>query len=197
MRADHRSRDCGARRIRIACDRVEINERAKKTLAANARTGVLCALLAGIGGRNRGRLQIKRVRYPRLRDRGPGFLPICVTSTTAAPSKRIRCSACRARPNSILNGAPPSRRLQARPRTRDDGAEAKIRWAFISFRPDNDWLFRVGRVRPPFGIHFQNAEVGVTYDQVRLPQEVYSFRPVYDFDGGAVTKTWSLGNSET
>jgi hypothetical protein len=36
----------------------------------------------------------------------------------------------------------------------------------------------------------------VTYDQARLPQEVYSLSPVYDFDGGAVTKTWSLENSE-
>jgi len=83
------------------------------------------------------------------------------------------------------------------PRTRDNGEEAKIRWAFISFRPDNDWLLRVGRVRPPFFIHSQNAEVGVTYDQARLPQEIYSLSPIYDFDGGAITKTWSLANSET
>lgn len=82
------------------------------------------------------------------------------------------------------------------PRTRDGGVEAKIRWAFISFRPDNEWLLRVGRVRPPFFIHSQNAEVGVTYDQARLPQEIYSLSPVYDFDGGAITKTWSLANSE-
>jgi hypothetical protein len=82
------------------------------------------------------------------------------------------------------------------PRTRDNGMEAKIRWGFISFRPDNDWLFRVGRLRPPFLIHSQNAEVGVTYDQARLPQEVYSLSPVYDFDGGAVTKTWPLENAE-
>ena len=35
------------------------------------------------------------------------------------------------------------------PRTRDDGHEAKVRWAFVSFRPTNDWLFRAGRLRPP------------------------------------------------
>lgn len=87
--------------------------------------------------------------------------------------------------------------VSSAPRTRDNGAEAKIRWAFISFRPDNNWLLRVGRLRPPFLINSQNAEVGVTYDQARLPQEVYSLSPVYDFDGGAVTKTWSLENSET
>lgn len=82
------------------------------------------------------------------------------------------------------------------PRTRDNGLETKIRWAFVSFRPDNDWLFRVGRQRPPFFIHSQNAEVGVTYDQVRLPAEVYTLSPIYDFDGGAVTKTWALENAE-
>jgi len=82
------------------------------------------------------------------------------------------------------------------PRTRDNGHEVKLRWAFVSFRPDNDWLFRVGRLRPPVFIHSQNAEVGVTYDQVRLPAEVYTLSPIYDFDGGAVTKTWGLKNAE-
>src|ERR1700682_5644121 len=53
------------------------------------------------------------------------------------------------------------------PRTRDDGVEAKIRGPFFIFRPDNDWLWRVGRLRPPFLINSQNAEVGVTYDEAR------------------------------
>jgi hypothetical protein len=60
------------------------------------------------------------------------------------------------------------------PRTRDSGYEAKVRWAFLSYRPDNEWLFRAGRLRPPVLINTQNAEVGVTYDQARLPAEVYS-----------------------
>ena len=82
------------------------------------------------------------------------------------------------------------------PRTRDNGHEVEIRWAFVSLRPDSDWLFRVGRLRPPVFIHSQNAEVGVTYDQVRLPAELYTMSPIYDFDGGAVTKTWALKNAE-
>src|SRR5688500_5156472 len=60
------------------------------------------------------------------------------------------------------------------PRTSDEGLEATIRWAFVSFRPNNEWLFRAGRLRPPVFINTQNAEVGVTYDQARLPVEVYS-----------------------
>ena len=83
------------------------------------------------------------------------------------------------------------------PRTRDDGAEAKVRWAFVSYRPTNEWLFRVGRLRPPVLINTQNAEVGVTYDPARLPVEVYSLSPVYDLDGGAFTRTWVNEVSET
>lgn len=82
------------------------------------------------------------------------------------------------------------------PRRRDDGLEAAVRWAFVSYRPTNDWLIRAGRLRPPVFIHTQNAEVGVTYDQARLPVEIYSLSPVYDIDGAAVAKTWSLDDAE-
>ena len=82
------------------------------------------------------------------------------------------------------------------PRTRDDGVEAQVRWAFVSYRPSNEWLFRVGRLRVPFLINTQNGEVGVTYHQARLPTEVYSVSPFYDADGAAFTRTWALENSE-
>ena len=82
------------------------------------------------------------------------------------------------------------------PRTRDDGVDAQVRWAFVSYRPNNEWLFRVGRLRPPVLISTQNAEVGMTYRQARLPVEVYSLSPVYDVDGGAFTRTWALEDSE-
>ena len=82
------------------------------------------------------------------------------------------------------------------PRTRDSGYEAAIRWAFVGFRPENDWLLRFGRLRPPVLINTQNAEVGVTYDQARLPAEVYTLSPVYDVDGAAFTKTWTTGGAE-
>ena len=83
------------------------------------------------------------------------------------------------------------------PRYKEDGLSAQVRWAFASYRPDNDWLLRVGRLRPPVLINTQNAEVGVTYGQARLPAEVYSLSPIYDIDGGAFTRTWAGENSET
>jgi hypothetical protein len=82
------------------------------------------------------------------------------------------------------------------PRTRDSGYETTIRWAFVGFRPDNDWLLRIGRLRPPVLLNTQNAEVGVTYDQARLPAEVYTLSPVYDVDGAAFTRTWSRVDTE-
>lgn len=82
------------------------------------------------------------------------------------------------------------------PRTRDDGYDAQVRWAFVSYRPNNEWLFRAGRLRPPVLINTQNAEVGVTFDPVRLPVEVYSLSPAYDVDGVALTRTWARDDSE-
>jgi hypothetical protein len=83
------------------------------------------------------------------------------------------------------------------PRYKEDGLAAQVRWAFASYRPNNEWLFRLGRLRPPVLINTQNAEVGVTYDQARLPVELYSLSPVYDIDGGAFARTWTDQSSET
>ena len=82
------------------------------------------------------------------------------------------------------------------PQKRDNGLEAQVRWAFASYRPNSDWLLRAGRLRVPFLLDTQNAEVGATYDQARLPTEVYSLFPVYDADGAAFTKTWDGNGSE-
>lgn len=82
------------------------------------------------------------------------------------------------------------------PRYKEDGVATQVRWAFVSYRPNNEWLFRVGRLRPPVLINTQNAEVGMTYDQARLPVEVYSLSPGYDVDGGAFTRTWFVRDAE-
>ena len=82
------------------------------------------------------------------------------------------------------------------PRYKEDGLATQVRWAFASYRPNNEWLFRVGRLRPPVLNNTQNAEVGMTYDQARLPAEVYSLSPVYDIDGGAFTRTWTNERSD-
>jgi opacity protein-like surface antigen len=67
-------------------------------------------------------------------------------------------------------------------------------WAFIGWRPDDDWLLRVGRLRLPMYLHSESMDVGQTHDMVRLPAELYSIVPTPDFDGASVSRSWALGD---
>ena len=78
----------------------------------------------------------------------------------------------------------------------DAGVRADIAWAFLSYRPSNDWLIRVGRFRAPMYLHSETLDVGATFDQVSLPVEVYSQSPTTDFNGISASKTWNLSSGE-
>ncbi|MBF0614122.1 MAG: hypothetical protein HQL92_03105 [Magnetococcales bacterium] len=81
---------------------------------------------------------------------------------------------------------------------RDHDLEPALSWAFTSYRPNNDWLFRLGKFRTPVFIFTQNMEVGVTYDQARLPVEFYSISPNFDIFGVSTAYNWSaLGGEMT
>lgn len=83
------------------------------------------------------------------------------------------------------------------PRTDDDsGVEPQFKWTFLSYRPTNDWLFRLGRLSLGGLLNQQNMDVGVSYDMARLPAEVYLLPSAYDFDGVSIAKTWSTTNYE-
>ena len=56
-------------------------------------------------------------------------------------------------------------------------------WAFVAWRPDNDWLVRVGKMRVPLYFHSESLDVGVAHDMVRLPHEMYSIAPISEFTG--------------
>lgn len=78
----------------------------------------------------------------------------------------------------------------------DDELEATTTWAFLSWRPSNDWLIRVGRLRVPMYLHSESMDVGATFDFARLPAEVYASVQTTDGDGIFVGKTWSIDDSE-
>ena len=78
----------------------------------------------------------------------------------------------------------------------DEGVAATVSWAFVSWRPSNDLLFRLGRMRVPLYLNSETTDVGTTFDFARLPTEVYSTSPTADFDGVSVAKTWSLDVGE-
>lgn len=79
---------------------------------------------------------------------------------------------------------------------RENGWSANAAWAFVGWRPADDWLLRAGRLRVPLYLHSESMEVGVTHDMAQLPPSMYSIAPTTDFDGAAATKTWALGESE-
>lgn len=78
----------------------------------------------------------------------------------------------------------------------DKDVKATLSWAFLSYRPTDDWLFRVGKLRIPFYLNSENADVGTTYTPARLPIEVYSTAATVDFVGASFAKTWQHNESE-
>lgn len=78
----------------------------------------------------------------------------------------------------------------------ESNVDATISWAFLSWRPTNDWLVRVGRIRVPIYLHSENMDVGSTFDFARLPAEVYNSAQTTDGDGIHIGKTWNLDAGE-
>lgn len=73
----------------------------------------------------------------------------------------------------------------------DTGTDVTLNWAFMAWRPTNDWLFRVGKLRSPIYLYSESMDVGVTHDFARLPTEMYSLAPTTDYLGASVAKTWN------
>jgi hypothetical protein len=78
----------------------------------------------------------------------------------------------------------------------DHGYESTVAWAFLSFRPSNDWLISAGKQRIPFYLYSQSYDVSVTYDFARLPTEMYSLSPSNDFNGLSLSKNWPLASGD-
>ena len=74
--------------------------------------------------------------------------------------------------------------------------DTTLAWAFISWRPSNDWQFRVGKLRIPGYLNAENMDVSATFDYARLPAEVYYLTSIVDFTGGSATKTWTAGSGD-
>lgn len=78
----------------------------------------------------------------------------------------------------------------------DSAVAATLSWAFVSWRPVDDVLIRLGKLRVPMMLNTENHDVGVTYDFVRLPIEVYSIIPTTDFVGMSLSKSWLMNDME-
>lgn len=79
----------------------------------------------------------------------------------------------------------------------DEDWSLKTTWAFVSWRPDNDWLLRAGKQRVPLFLNAENRDVGQTHDFARLPAEVYGLAPTTDLIGVYVSRAWFPAVGET
>lgn len=69
-------------------------------------------------------------------------------------------------------------------------------WAFIAWRPANDWLLRAGKLRIPIFLHSEQLDVGATYDEARLPADIYGIVPTTDFKGLRLTRSWAITDGD-
>jgi hypothetical protein len=80
--------------------------------------------------------------------------------------------------------------LKAAPSLRSDSRnDLKPNWAFVAWRPGDEWLLRLGQMRVPLFLYSESLDIGVASDMARLPREVYAIAPTTDFRG--VFGTWS------
>ena len=87
--------------------------------------------------------------------------------------------------------------LRAAPKAdAESGYDITPAWAFLAWRPDNDWLVRAGKFRVPFYLYSQVLDLGVAHPFARLPQEIYTVSPVNDFKGLYLTRTMNLDSGE-
>lgn len=79
---------------------------------------------------------------------------------------------------------------------KDSRYEVSVPWAFVSWRPRDDTLFRIGKQRIPYYLYSESFDVGVSYDFARLPIEMYSLAPSNDFIGASFGHTWHVRSAE-
>lgn len=79
---------------------------------------------------------------------------------------------------------------------RDSRWDLNASWAFVSWRPNNDWLVRAGKLRIPLYLASENLDVGQSYDLARLPTDMYSISPTTDVIGLFLTRNWVLGDAD-
>lgn len=75
---------------------------------------------------------------------------------------------------------------------KDNRYRPQLNWLSVTYRAKDNWLLRLGRMRLPALLYTQNSNVGLSYVQARLPQEVYGLSPTFDFNGVSSTYSWDF-----
>lgn len=77
-----------------------------------------------------------------------------------------------------------------------DAYDVQTQWAFVRYRPTDQWQLRAGRMRIPLFAYSDTQEIAYTYPWVFLPNTVYRIVPFNNFNGADVVFSQPLGKSD-
>jgi hypothetical protein len=78
----------------------------------------------------------------------------------------------------------------------NDAYDIQTQWAFVRYRPNNQWQLRAGRMRIPLFAYSDTQEIAYTYPWVFLPNTVYRIVPFNNFNGADIVFSQPLGDSD-
>ncbi len=81
--------------------------------------------------------------------------------------------------------------LQGKRRVATAKTSESLEWAFVAYRPSDDWTVRVGRTSPPVYLLSEYRNVGFAFPSVRPNMEMYGGLSVGALDGFDVSRSWS------
>lgn len=74
-----------------------------------------------------------------------------------------------------------------------DGYDAALDWAYLSYRPSNNWTLQAGHKRLPLYYYSDSNYIGYSYPWVRPPVDVYGWE-IYAYDGINAIYSATLGD---
>ncbi|MBF7074400.1 hypothetical protein ISG33_13420 [Glaciecola sp. MH2013] len=72
---------------------------------------------------------------------------------------------------------------------RDSGVE----WLYLTYQPNNNWRFKLGKLRTPFFRYSDTIDVGFAYPWISPPQQVYSGFLFSNYEGVTGSYLFSYG----
>lgn len=80
--------------------------------------------------------------------------------------------------------------LQGKRRVAAAKTSESLEWAFVAYRPNDDWTVRFGRTSPPVYLLSEYRNVGFAYPSIRPNMEVYGGLAIGALDGLDVSRSW-------
>lgn len=75
-----------------------------------------------------------------------------------------------------------------------DERDSGVEWLYLTYEPNNNWLFKFGKLRTPFFRYTDVIDVGFSYPWISPPQQVYSGFLFSNYEGASGTYKFNLND---